>query len=53
MIIIIKTWLINIAVLGNGRVFENEQEKREKYQELAQQMHKIRQISVNVVHVMQ
>ena len=45
------TWVIDIAVPGDGRVEEKEQEKVEKYQDLAREIRKLWKTSVNVVPV--
>ena len=43
------TWLIDIAVPGNGRVKDEEKEKVEKYQDLAKELRKIWKTSVPIV----
>ena len=45
------TWVIDIAVPGDGRVEEKEKEKREKYQDLAREIRKLWKTSVNVVPI--
>ena len=45
------TWVIDIAVPGDGRVEEKEKEKVFKYQDLARQIQKIWKTSVNVIPI--
>ena len=45
------TWLIDVAVPGDGRVKEKEREKVEKYQDLARELRKLWSTSVNVVPI--
>ena len=45
------TWLIDIAVPGDGRVKDKEKEKVEKYQDLARELRKIWKTSVTVVPI--
>ena len=44
-------WVIDIAVPGDGRVEEKEKEKGEKYQELAREIQRLWNTSVNVIPV--
>ena len=46
-----KTWVIDIAVCGDGRVEQKEREKIEKYQELAEEIRKIWRTSAVVVPI--
>ena len=43
--------LIDIAVPGDSRVASKENEKVQKYQDLARELHKLWQVKVKVVHV--
>ena len=45
------TWIIDIAVPGDGRVKEKEREKVEKYQELARELRKLWRTSTTVVPI--
>lgn len=45
------TWIIDIAVPGDSRIEEKEKEKIEKYQDLAREIQRLWQTSVNVIPV--
>ena len=45
------TWIVDIAVPGDGRVDSKEKEKVEKYQELGREIRKLWKTSVNVIPI--
>ena len=45
------TWIIDTAVPGDARVEEKEKEKVEKYQDLARELRRVWETSVNVIPV--
>ena len=45
------TWIIDIAVPGDARVEDKEKEKVEKYQNLARELRRLWETSVNVIPV--
>ena len=45
------TWIIDIAVPGDARVEDKEKEKIEKYQDLARELRRLWETSVNVIPV--
>ena len=45
------TWIIDIAVPGDARVEDKEKEKVEKYQDLARELRRLWETSVNVIPV--
>ena len=46
-----KDKIIDIAVPGNARVEDKEKENVEKYQDLARELHRLWETSVNVIPV--